>query len=695
MAFRFAPILKALTATPDGLLTLQTGRGGIAPTGPGAFAGSSMFGFPRSNFVDGYYYSVQNASYAYMWQTQPHVRSVVGILSSNFAQVAMKLYEENDGHKEEDTLHSAVRSLRSPNDWQDDSELIEAFASDFFIFDNAYLIKIRPPGADRTTLMRIPAYAMGVRGANRLRPDGYRVVYADGTYLELDPQEVIHWRGYNAVDPRAGWSKMETLRQELIAEATRQAADIEFNRGGRVRGGIIKRPLDAPELDETGLKRLGEAFGAAMRGVYGGKTPVLDEGMDWVDAGVTPKEAEALTARMVSLAEVCHIYGVHPDTMGVFLNGSGNQLVEARKQLYEDVLPPLFRRCAGVFTKSLVEIEYHDTSRHFRFDIKEKLEGNVLERMKSAVTITGRPFVTTNEMRREFGLPDVPGGDQLVTPANVITGGQPSPHTMVVDHATSGAGEEPAPNSPAATAAPKAEEPHRIKALGPEDGDAYTKALQRRDDAATRRNGYATEMARLMRRHFNRQAESLKGKSSAASLDSDRWNKELADDIYRLSMQQVTTEGDIVAKRLMGEFDPGHVEHYMQAMAKAVAQRINSATQAEVDSRQSASTKSEDDSEDAEDVLAVAASSRADEIGDSRATAVAAFATMEAAKQNEGSGLRTKQWVWSGAADSRHGGLANEAVHVYDEFSNGGQYPGDHSLGTEQTARCRCALDVY
>ncbi len=691
MASRFAPFLKALSATPEGLLTLQSGRSGLPANATNAFSGSSMFGFPRSDFVDGYYYSVQNASYAYMWQTQPHVRSVIGVLASNFAQVTMKLYVEDGDRKEEDRLHAALRSVRSPNDWQDDAEIIEAFASDYFIFDNAYLVKIRPNGAERTTLVRIPAYAMGVRGANRLRPDGYRIVYADGTYETLKPEEVIHWRGYNAVDPRAGWSKMETLREELVAEATRQAVDIEFNRGGRVRGGIIKRPLDAPELDETGLKRLGEAFGAAIRGVYKGKTPVLDEGMDWVDAGVTPKEAEALTARMVSLAEVCHVYGVHPDLIGVFINGSGNQLAEARRQLYEDVLPPVFRRCAGVFTKSLVETEYGDSKRHFRFDIKEKLEGNVLERMKSAVTITGRPFVTTNEMRREFGLPDVPGGDELVTPANVLTGGQPSPHTMVVGHATSGVGEAPAPGTPADIAPTKA-----IKALSPNDGEAYTKAMVRRDAAKARRATYATDMARLMRRHFNRQADSLKGKSFSAPMDSERWNSELSNDLYALSMKQIKAEGEIVAKRLQGEFDTRHVENYTKAMSKAVATGINATTQSEIDKARSRNaTKSEDDTDEADQVLAVAASSRADQIGDTRATAVAAFATMEAAKQNMGSGFRVKQWVWSGAANSRHGGVASETVNVYDEFSNGGQYPGDHALGVEETARCQCALDVY
>ena len=42
-------------------------------------------------------------------------------------------------------------------------------------------------------------------------------------------------------------------------------------------------------------------------------------------------------------------------------------------------------------------------------------------------TATGRPFMTTNEIRARMNLPPVAGGDELVTPLNVLVGGQTSP----------------------------------------------------------------------------------------------------------------------------------------------------------------------------------------------------------------------------------------------------------------------------
>ena len=65
---------------------------------------------------------------------------------------------------------------------------------------------------------------MGVRGANSLIADGYRITYANGKHQDFTPDDMIHIADYNALDPRVGVSKMEALRQILIESATRRAA---------------------------------------------------------------------------------------------------------------------------------------------------------------------------------------------------------------------------------------------------------------------------------------------------------------------------------------------------------------------------------------------------------------------------------------------------------------------------------------
>ena len=60
-------------------------------------------------------------------------------------------------------------------------------------------------------------------------------------------------------------------------------------------------------------------------------------------------------------------------------------------------------------------------------NVDAKLRGTFSEQYQALSTATGRPFMTTNEARRLLNRPQVPEGDQLVTPLNVSEGGQPSP----------------------------------------------------------------------------------------------------------------------------------------------------------------------------------------------------------------------------------------------------------------------------
>lgn len=709
----------------------------------GAFGGGG-YAFPRSTFVDGYYFSMQSASFAYIWQTQPHVPTVIGYLAREFAQVSLRLHEDNEGTLGAvDYNHPAAQSARWPTEHYGEREWRLKMATDYFLYGNAYSVIIRPPGADKATLLHIPAYAMGVRGANRITPDGYVIIYASGDSQTLGPEDVIHWRGPNSLDPRIGWSPMEQLRDILIEESTRRAANIEFNRGGRVKGGVIERPVDAPEWSNQARGRFEEGWANKAKGMSGGKSPVLEDGMTWKDAGVTPKEAENLAASTASLATVANLFGLHPDLFAATIGQS--DLDEARKQVMVDVLPAHMALFAEALTLKLVRGTFGETKRVFAFDLSDKLDGEE-DKIQKLVGASGRPVLTVNESRARLGLEPKEGGNELVIPSNVIQGGKPSTNVMPV----------PDPNSPAQDGshregdAPAARALHAQLAKALDEGDEATarallgalaafaqatqeksfdaeaegvevpmdrpvaltkagrfdqleehdsdewqmKAMVRRGRAARRRDRYASEQADVIRRHFERQQTSL-AKGAGLRADNERWNKELATDLYDVMAKQVTAEGEIVAERLMGEFDPNQTVNYLTKGARAAAEAINATTQQQLmDAR--ASLKADDPDAIAR-VWEVATTTRADELGRTGATRVACFAAHEAGRQNPGQPgtLRVKEWVWGGSAGSRHEHLAGEVTPINGPFSNGMQFPGDPDAPSTDTTNCSCSLDVY
>lgn len=576
---------KALSATPEGLLTLHNGGGIALSSGlTGAFQGSSVFGFPRSSYVDGFFFSTQSASYGVLWQTQPAVRDVVGFMASNFAQVAMELKDQDQQTGRIGAVnwtHPAYQSTRHPNEWQGGREFIEAYAADYLVYDNAYVVMIRPEGADLTTLVRVPAFAVGVRGENRLKPDGYRIMFADGKWEDIPPDAMLHMRGYNALDPRVGWSKLETLRQTLIEESTRRAQNIEFNRGGRMKGGYVKRPLEAPEWSDPARERFEQGWASRMKDALVGKTtPVLEEGMDFVVAGVTPKEAEALASAQFSRAEVAHAYGMHPDVMGIYQDRA--VLTEARKQLVEDILPPIMHRMAEVFTMKLAAGVYDDATVVFAFDIQEKQEGKE-DLMQKLVGAAGHPIVTPNEARKVAGYEplDDPEADKLHHMVNVVPDGTPlnaavqpsntdslgKPSTNVMPPAS--------PTGPAQDGSHRTGKPGAAKALTHEIvGGALSDAQGASAAQERRKADYTEQYARLLRRHFARQRESLE-KGGSVTAASDRWNRELAADLATAAIATVTRETEILAAAKGRDFDASTMHAGLRQEAEHYARIIN------------------------------------------------------------------------------------------------------------------------
>jgi hypothetical protein len=325
-----------------------------------------------------------------------------------------------------------------------------------------------------------------------------------------------------------------------------------------------------------------------------------------------------------------------------------------------------------VFTHQLLRRTYNDSKHFFRF--RPRMETDISRLFEAGSKATGGSTLTPNEFRKDFlDKPPVPGGDHIVSHPGSQGGGTP-----------------PAPDSDPRGRPPADDIDEEEKAVRAEidriKADQITTA--RRKATFQRRDEYAADHAEALRKHFRRQ---LRDKSGTA-LDSKRWNDELAKDLNALGMKAVRTEGDAVAEHLMGEFDTGQVVNYVKAGAEAMARNVNATTAEKVRAR----TEGKADEEDPRQaVLQDAIDGRSESLGMNRATGLAAFAAVEAAKQNPNPrGERFKEWIWSHLADSRHQALAGAHVGLFKAFPNGMQFPGDPKAGAEQNANCQCALYV-
>jgi hypothetical protein len=177
------------------------------------------------------------------------------------------------------------------------------------------------------------------------------------------------------------------------------------------------------------------------------------------------------------------------------------------------------------------------------------------------------------------------------------------------------------------------------------------------------------------------------GAKAPAYWDEARWNKELSDDIFKLSL----TASQSVARAHAVDMglDPDKYEQawttaYLRKMADGRAEMVNSTTLQQLE---------ETDPEDADTVFDNAASTRTKSGGWALAAAVAGFATSEFAHQYFGQRAE-KTWVTGPNPRAEHAQMDGETVPNDENFSNGAKWPGDPVLGAEGVSGCNCGLEI-
>jgi HK97 family phage portal protein len=678
---------KALTGTPEVVEALAARQLNPFP----------VLGGGAQQRIQAVYTKAFSANYGWMYRNSPAVRTVIDLIVRNVGQLDLRLYEEiSEKEREPRPEHPAALSLRYPNDTTAADSFIRGLVKDFLIYDNSFALKFSGSSNRQLILQRMPANMVEVVGRRLFMADAYKIHRDDGTSVMVeDPTDMMHWHGEDPDDPRVGIPPLETLRALIAEDAALQQAVVELAQSGLVSPSWVYRPGDAPQWSNEARERFEEDLTNRLR--KSNKRPVvLEEGMELKDVGVSPKDAQMLEIRRNAVHQVANIYGVHPALVG--LDGDAEQ---AQLAFYSDVLTPICESFTRQLNLSVLVQEYGLRDYTFEFNLDEKYMG--VELLKALTSASGRPVMLTNEARARINLPPVDGGDELVTPANVIIGENPKPSTdiMPIQDPNGPSQEGDHREEPSKALSPETERELarelgmsvaqlRGGPIGKRDSEtvslprgAHVKATgsqfeiqrwQPRPQAdMARQHRYVDEAAGVLAHFYDRQAAfyAQPKNQGKAEFARDRWNRELSEDLERLVRSIVDREGGIYVARLAGDdFDMRQVENYLRAMAVGTARGINRVTAADIAAIGVAAA------------LERAMNERLEVAAASLGTRATVFARTEAAKQAPFPEHRLKVWV---ANTERHASLNGAAVALDSDW--GGISPGSEP-------HCMCSMTV-
>ncbi|MDR3068106.1 MAG: phage portal protein, partial [Cellulomonas sp.] len=460
-----------------------------------------------------------------LYETQPHLRTIVSFLARNIAQLPLQGFARTaDDDRRRVRDDPLIRALARPNPAVTAYELKFALIGSLKLYDvGIWAIVPDPDLGGEWQIWPIPvSWVVRTGGGTAWEPawmevarpkDGGPFGAQRGSWpgrpvrLENKPGErqFLLFHGWNPLDPATGSSPVESLRQ-ILAEQIQawQYREQVWQRGGRV-GTMIVRPVEAPPWSDEARTKFGRDWSAKWTGPDGAKaggTPILEDGMKLERIGFSAHEEEWAEAARLSLSTCAGVYHTSPSMVGATDGSSYASEREFSRRLYTDTLGPDLAAVESRINHFLVPEMSTTPDLYIEFNLAEKLQGSFEEQAAVISTSVGRPWMTADEARARFNLPAI-GGDAaaLVTPLNVLVGGQASPR----DTGSQNRSTAPAPPAKAATRE-AADAPLLVKSEADEQ-----------DEAAARQ---------VLVKFFRRQRATVLSAIGAKADDPDWWDGE-------------------------------------------------------------------------------------------------------------------------------------------------------------------------
>lgn len=604
-----------------------------------------------------------------LYSTQSNLQTVISFIASNVAASPLKVYRrDGELERERDRDSVAARLLYKPNADQTSFEFLYATVVEYLVYGTVSWWILPDSQGDSGYQLRIlpREWIIDAKSKTPFGPDAIRVCARDGgSAVDVPKSEFVMFRRYAPGRPGSYISPISALKQTISEQenAARFRSSI-WKSSGRLNA-YVTRPKDvkpwSPEQRNSFIEAFREAWGAD--GKSAGKMPLLEDGMEIKPYSFNAKEAQYAEAKQLAREDVAAAYRINPALVWHTGTQTYASARDNARALYSECLSPDFQMIQQRINADLFPKIGADPSLYCEFDVSEKVQGTFEERVSTVQSAVGAPWMLRDEARALFNMPHVDGGDELVTPLNVLEGGLASPRDAGKSRTMSKSGRE-----------------RRLRIKGKPSASEVD------------------EVADALSRFAERQQKSVMSRLGAKSsdwFDIDRWDEELADDLAPIMVEIADTHGSGTAAEIGSSYDKERTRKYLRRVAETRAHMANAALEKRIEA-------AIEDGGDIEEAFEHSKNAGAKSMGLAIATSVAGWSLVEAVNQARYDGDAPqsgvyKVWIHNGGATSSrisHAAMDGETVPIDSTFSNGAMWPGDDSLDASETCYCHCETEV-
>lgn len=278
------------------------------------------------------------------------VLACTSAIATALAYVPARIYAIENGARLENLRHPLNRLIRggaTPSmTWCD---TIEHWVADALLTGNG-LIEIERNGGGQLSGLRY--WPWGYTTVSELSSGrlAYDVRDGRGQGKRLLEGEVLHLRD-RTNDGKIGISRLSRSADTVVGARLADQHARQFLANGASPSGVITHPgAIPPEGKAQLLQQFQQNNGGAGNA---GRTLVLDGGLDWKAAQISPEDAELLETRKFGVEEICRLFQVPPPIVQDYSKNTFTNSETAGRWFATFCLAPWARKIEAEFARSL------------------------------------------------------------------------------------------------------------------------------------------------------------------------------------------------------------------------------------------------------------------------------------------------------------------------------------------------------
>lgn len=345
------------------------------------------------------------------------VLAAVRILSEAVAQLPLHIYERAGGKKSIVENHPLQAILHdSPCPELTSFEFREMMMGSLLCYGNAFAEIERGTSGNVIALWPLPGARTQMR--RDVNGDAYCETWLGANRETIPRRNVLHLRGFCTYG-LMGLDLIRTASSAIGLAMAQEEYSARHYGNGAMPSSIVSRPAGAPRLDDQGRS----AIRNGIKQLYGGlsnagRVALLEEGMEWKPAGISPKDSQLIEGKKFSITDIARIFLIPPPMLMELDRATFTNIESQGISFVVYTLMSWLRRWEQRIGLDL--LAEGERKRYFaEFLVDGLMRGDAKTRYEAYASAIQNGWMSRNEVRDKENLDPVDGGDELLFPVNL------------------------------------------------------------------------------------------------------------------------------------------------------------------------------------------------------------------------------------------------------------------------------------